>query len=152
MSRKKDSESTIILLIITIIVAGVVVAGLLITLDIQKIYTLALILVGGSVLALVIAAAAFPIRALKKREGPHEREIIRETHTVEKKDGRRDPRIIMPDRGGRGQEFFPEMLRAALSDRRRGELTYRETSTGKEGEREIIEADDREWRGRIRGE
>jgi multisubunit Na+/H+ antiporter MnhG subunit len=137
------------LLVIAVLGVVVITVGLLVTLELQMIYTLALILVAGGVGALIIAAASLPIRALKEDHGPHEREIIRERHTIEK-DGRRDPRIIMPDRGRTGGAFFPEVIRGALNaGRRERQLTYYDPEESEDGV--IHPEDDREWRGQIKG-
>jgi len=67
------------LLIVWGLIFSIVAVGiLLVRLERDMVYRIVLILVIGLVLALVIGASALPIRASKKREGPHEREIIRE--------------------------------------------------------------------------
>jgi len=98
-------------LILSIVAVGI----LLVRLERDMVYRIVVIVVVGIVLALIIAASALPIRAFKTREGPHEREIIREkhTHTI---DGRTADAPKIYTIGQQAQGFggmFPNLLRAA---------------------------------------
>ena len=96
-----------------VLLSVIAIVILLVRLDQGMVFTVMLILVIGPMLALVIGAGALPIRASKKREGPHEREIIREKHTI---DGRvaEAPKIYQVGQQPQGfAGMFPGLLRAA---------------------------------------
>lgn len=96
-------------LILSIVAVGI----LLIRLERDMVYRIVLIVVLGCLVVLAIAASALPIRAWRTREGPHEREIIREKHTI---DGRvaEAPKIYQVGQQPQGfAGMFPGLLRAA---------------------------------------
>jgi hypothetical protein len=152
------TENVMAALIIVVVLAVLTAIGLVIfRLDLDMLYTLALVLVVGVIVALIIAATAFPIRA-RKGGGPHERErIIRETKHTHTIDGRKaeSPHIYTVNQQPSGfPGMFPELLRAAyLSGHRQDQL-----GPG-EAREEVIEADitdltdewgNNEWSGSIR--
>lgn len=135
---------------VVIIAIGVLAAiGIVLyRLDVDEIYTLALIGIGGVVLALIVAAAAFPIKA-HRSGGPRERERIieRDRHTIEH-DGRvpEAPKIHLLDRQQGMHGAFPDLLRAAYLAGVRG-LTHEQEQETVDGEvRDLTD----EWRGEIR--
>jgi len=142
-------ERTTTALVIIVLVVALATAGMIIyRLDLGMLYTLALILVGGVVLALILAAAALPIRAHQKREGPHERERIIK-HTIER-EGRfpEAPKIytVGQQQNNGLPGMFPELLRAAYLAGRRG-LPGQDEPTLIEAEtHDVVE----EWDGDIR--
>lgn len=142
-------EKTTTALVIIVLVVALVTVGLVIyRLDLGMIYTLALILVGGVVLALVVAAAALPIRAYQKREGPHERERIIK-HTIER-EGRipEAPKIytVGQQQNSGLPGMFPELLRAAYLAGRRGPPGQDEPTLIEAETHDVVE----EWNGDIR--
>lgn len=144
----KIEKTTTALVVIVLVVALATVGLVIYRLDLGMIYTLALILVGGVVLALIVGAAALPIRAYRTREGPHERERIIK-HTIER-EGRvpEAPKIytVGQQQNSGLPGMFPELLRAAYLAGRRG-LPGRDEPTLIEAEtRDVVE----EWNGDIR--
>lgn len=131
------------------VLLAVVTVGLVIyRLDLSMLYTVLLILVGGVVVALVVAASAFPIRAARERIGPHERErvIMREKHTI---DGRvaEAPKIHLLQQGQPGMAgMYPELLRASY-------LAGRRSLGDGDGQPQIVEGEvtdlTAEWNGEI---
>lgn len=96
-------------LILSIVAVGI----LLVRLERDMVYRIVLIVVLGLLVVLAIGASALPIRAWKTREGPHEREIIREKHTI---DGRvaEAPKVHIVGQQPQGfAGMFPTLLRAA---------------------------------------
>ncbi len=155
-------------LVVGVILTALAAVGVVLwRLELHMLYTLALILVIGAVVALIIAAAAFPLRA-RQGQQPHERErIIKETkHTI--RDGRHEPRIItLQGSGPRTEGIYPEILRGILAsdrrlpDQREGqgrcpELVEGTSSTSVvDGEVTDVESKEREsdaWSGPIRRE
>jgi len=123
---------------LTLVVAVAAVVAIVLRLDRQMINTVVLILVVGIVIALIIAATALPLHA-RKPERPHEREIIREKHTI---DGRvaETPKVhvVQPSNF---PMMYPDMLRAAyLSGQAKPAQLI-------EGEAKTTEAE--EWSGPI---
>ena len=144
----KDDKITTVLVIIVLVVALATVGLVIYRLDLDKLYTLALILVGGVVLAVIIAATALPIRARKVREGPHERETVIK-HTIER-EGRipEQPKIYALPQGqqtGWGGAI-PDLLRSAYMAGQRGL-----PGTGETG---VVDAEfkdvTQEWNGEIK--
>lgn len=133
--------------IVLVLLAIAAIVLIVYRLDLSMLYTIVLVLVVGLVLSLCVAASALPIRAAREHKGPHEREIIREKHTI---DGRvaEAPKIHLLNNqqqpGALG--MFPELLRAAYL------AGHRSITDG--GGPEIVEADVRdvtaEWEGEIR--
>jgi len=133
-----------------LILSVVAVVILLVRLEQDMVYKIVLILVCGVVLALIIAASALPIRARKVREGPHEREIIWEKHTI---DGRTTdaPKIYTIGQQPQGlRGMFPGLLRAAYLAGERQQQMLGEQQPAPMIEAEVEDVTD-VWEGPITG-
>jgi hypothetical protein len=167
MSEQRSNNSIAGQLIIALVVALIAVLGFAIYLiGSERLYTLALILVSGLVLAVIIAACAVAIRAWRKNDAPPVIErhftdgtktIIRETRVL---DGRtiEAPKIYQLPAAPQGGQF-PELLRAAYQAGRispqssvLGQPTsgYRPTSDDSEAELQPLDLGDEDgWLGDI---
>jgi len=134
-----------------LILSIVAVVILLLRLERDMVYRIVQYVAIGVLIVLAIAASALPIRAWKTREGPHEREIIREkhTHTI---DGRTADAPKIYTIGQQPQGFggmFPNLLRAAyLAGERQvmGEQPVLEAEV-----EDVIDGGWSEWNGPITG-
>lgn len=116
------SDTTRLFLIAVLVAALLLGAVALWLIGADRLFTLALILVCGLVMAGMIAASALPIRAARKRDMTGETRILDGTRTIVREtkvlDGRapaqNDIRLLQLPAAPSGAAF-PEMLRAAYT-------------------------------------